>query len=284
MNLNLINEIFAPTSSWVLDSLLAVGIFIFGACIGSFLNCVIYRLEEEKSLKGRSFCPHCKHMLAWHDLFPVFSFLFLGGKCRYCKAKISVQYPLVEISTGLIFLLIFNFKFFPIASLSRILDGSAVGTILNLFFLFYIASTLIIIFIYDLKHYLIPEVVLLPAVAITFIYQLLNFKLQILPYLLATFIAGGIFYLMYWLSKEKAMGFGDVELVVLMGFLLSWPNLILALFLAFFFGAIIGLALMIFEGKKLKSLIPFGPFLIAGTFIAMFFGNYIIQWYLNLVI
>src|ERR1035437_8529029 len=95
----------------ILNILIDIFVFVLGVCIGSFLNCAIYRLEEEKSLKGRSFCPHCKHVLSWLDLFPIFSFIFLVGKCRYCRKKISIQYPLVELATGLTFLLIYNLKF-----------------------------------------------------------------------------------------------------------------------------------------------------------------------------
>jgi prepilin signal peptidase PulO-like enzyme (type II secretory pathway) len=261
-------------------------VFIFGVCIGSFLNCVIYRLEQEKSLNGRSFCPHCKHTLSWLDLFPVFSYLFLRGKCRYCHKKISIQYPLVELATGLVFLLIFNFKF-------EILNQFEISQFLNLAFLFYIAASLIIIFIYDLKHYLIPDKVLVPAVAIAVVYQLfsnlvnsnwiltLNFKFQILNYLFAVLIAAGFFFALWLVSRGKWMGFGDVKLAVLMGLLLGLPNVLAALFLAFFFGAIIGIILMVFKKKGLKSEIPFGPFLIIGTFFALLFGSQIISWYLN---
>ncbi|MCX6718695.1 MAG: prepilin peptidase [Candidatus Staskawiczbacteria bacterium] len=248
-------------------------VFLFGVCIGSFLNCLIYRLEEEKSLKGRSFCPHCKHTLFWYDLFPVLSFLFLRGKCRYCKAKISLQYPLVELAAGIIFLLISNFEF-------RISNQIEIFQFLNLAFLFYIASSLIVIFVYDLKHYLIPDKVLFPAIVISLIYNLTNWQ-NILNVFIALIIAAGFFLFIFLISKGRWMGFGDVKLAVLMGLLLGFPNILTALFLAFFFGAIIGIILMVFEKKGLKSEIPFGPFLIAGTFLALLYGSQIIQWYLN---
>jgi len=240
--------------------------------------------------------------LSWQDLFPVFSFLFLKGKCRYCKKSISWQYPIVELTAGLLFLLIFNFQFFPIASLSRILDGYAVGTIfqfLNLIFLFYITSALIIIFIYDFKHYLIPDKALFPAIAIAFFYRLFEifnfghrdlfgiwslgfgFFAPLLTYFFAILISSGLFLLIFLISKGRAMGFGDVKLAVLMGLLLGFPNVLVALFLAFLFGAIIGVILMVLEKKSLKSEIPFGPFLITGTFMALFWGQQIINWYLH---
>ena len=168
-------------------------VFIFGLCIGSFLNCVIYRMEEGKSLKGRSFCPHCKHNLSWLDLFPVFSWLFLGGKCRYCKKKISWQYPIVELATGILFVLIFSvipgflpagqagtrnpgfaFGFPPPVGGFAGMTWGGVGMTVSLLFLFYVASSLVVIFVYDFKHYLIPDKVLFPAIIITFLYRLIG--------------------------------------------------------------------------------------------------------------
>jgi len=253
-----------------------VGIFLFGVCIGSFLNCVIYRLEQNKKITGRSFCPHCKHKLSWLDLFPVFSFLLLGGKCRYCKKKISVQYPLVEISTGVLFVVIFW-------SLGlNWLIGMGIFGFAKLAFLFYIVSALIVILVYDLKHYEIPDKVLFPAIGITIVFQAITNSSQILNYLLAIFIGAGFFFTIFLISKGKWMGFGDVKLAILMGLLLGYPNILSALFVAFFLGAIIGVILMLFKKKGLKSEIPFGPFLVLGTLLAHFFGNSLIQWYLNL--
>ena len=284
---------------------------LVGVCVGSFLNCVVYRLESGKSLKGRSFCPHCKHTLVWTDLFPVFSFLFLGGKCRYCKKKISWQYPLVELATGVIFLLIFLVSLRTSPQASVAIQGMCakpldcfVAPLLAMTFLFYVTSALIIVFIYDLKHYIIPDKVLFPAIGIVAVYRIFenlvilnwalnsNFKFQIsnftslFGYLLAAVIASGFFLAIFLVTRGRGMGFGDVKLAVLMGLLLGLPNVLAALFLAFFFGAIIGVILMIFgkksAGWRMKSEIPFGPFLIAGTFIAMLWGEQLIGWYLRL--
>jgi len=275
MILEFLTYFFVPTSSRILNGIFAVGIFLLGVCVGSFLNCVIYRLEQKKKITGRSFCPSCKHSLSWHDLVPVFSFLFLQGKCRYCRAKISPQYPAVELVTGVIFLLILNFKF-------QILNQFQIFNYINLLFWFYIASVLIIIFVYDLKHYIIPDKVLFPAIAITFLYQIFTKFDLIVNFLIAAVIASGFFLTIFLISKGRWMGFGDVKLAVLMGFLLGVPNVMAALFLAFFFGAIISLILLVFHKKKLKSEIPFGPFLILGTFLAMLWGQQIILWYFNI--
>ena len=200
-------------------------VFLLGICVGSFLNCVIYRLEQKKKLSGRSFCPRCRHILAWKDLVPVFSFVFLAGKCRYCGRKILAQYPIIELATALIFVLIFNFLIF------NFVNNSLIFKFLNAGFLFYIASALIVIFAYDLKRYLIPDKVLLPAIGIALAYRLFYFS-GFFNFLGAAIIAGGII-------------------------------------------------LMILKKKGLKSEIPFGPFLVLGTFLALFWGNYIANWYLN---
>ena len=246
-------------------------IFLFGLIVGSFLNCVIYRLETGGSfLKGRSFCPHCKHKLALQDLIPVFSFLFLRGKCRYCGQKISPQYPLVEIATATLFLLMAEAK--PLS--------------IETGFLMVISCFLIVIFVYDLKHYIIPDKVIYPAIAIALIFnfqfliskQFLIFNSQIL----SAFGAAAFFAAIVLVSRGKWMGIGDIKLAFLMGLILGWPNIFVALSLSFFIGAIIGIGLIIFGRKKMKSEVPLGPFLITGTFLVMFFGNEIMSWYLNL--
>ncbi len=262
-----------------INFLIGIFVFVFGLCIGSFLNCVVYRLEKKEKLAGRSYCPQCKNTLSWRDLFPVFSFLCLWGKCKYCKTKISWQYPIVEVATGVMFLLIFNFS---------AQGGLASGwNFLNLAFLFYVAAVLIVIFVYDFKYYIIPDKVLFPAIAITFAYRLFegllisNFTL-VGTYLLAILIGSGFFLFIFLISKGRWMGFGDVKLAILMGLLLGFPNILVALFLAFFLGAVIGTIMMIFKEKNLRSELPFAPFLITGTFVALLWGARLVEWYVNL--
>ena len=253
-----------------MNIILSIAIFIFGLAVGSFLNCVIYRLEQKKSfLKGRSYCPSCKHVLAWHDLIPVISFFILRGKCRYCGKKISWQYPAVEIATALLFLLIFNFQF----------------SIFNICFLFFVSCFLIIIFVYDLKHYIIPDSVIYPAIIITFLYNLiLNPSFLVQNSILAGIGASLFFLLIYLISRGKWLGFGDVKLALFMGLFLGFPAIISALFFSFLIGAIIGIILILLKRKGLKSEVPFGPFLIIGTYIALFWGERIINWYFRLII
>ena len=249
----------------LLNSFLYSIIFLFGLIVGSFLNCVIYRLEIGKSfLGGHSFCPYCKHELTWHDLIPVFSFLMLKGKCRYCQKPISIQYPLVELSTALLFVLIFNSQ-----------------NLFNTSYLLLTTCFLIVIFVYDLKHYIIPDKVIFPAILTSFLFLLTTNSL--LPNtILSAFGASFFFLLIYLISQGQWMGFGDVKLSFLMGLHLGFPNILVALFSAFFTGAIIGLILIVQNKKTLKSMVPFGPFLVFGTFLAMLYGEPIINWYYNL--
>ncbi len=231
--------------------------FVFGLAVGSFLNSVIFRLEKQESvIKRRSYCPYCKQTLAWFELIPLMSFILQKGKCRKCHKKISWQYPLVELMTGALF--------------------AFIG--FNVFWLF--IAFLIVIFVYDLKHYIIPNEVIYPAIIIAFLYRLF----EDLNYLIAAIVVSAFFLAIIFISKGKWMGRGDVKLVIFMGLILGWPNIIVALFLAFLIGALVSIILISFKKKTLKSQIPFGPFLSGATVIAMFWGNALIGWYLNLFI
>jgi prepilin signal peptidase PulO-like enzyme (type II secretory pathway) len=241
----------------MIEFFLYLVIFIFGLIIGSFLNCVIYRLEvEESPFKGKSYCPKCRQILKWYDLIPVLSFIILRSRCRYCKQKISWQYPWLEISTGIIFVLIFNPQNFLFS-----------------IFYFLIFSFLIIIFVYDLKHYIIPDKIIYPAIIIAGIF---NFQLFSI---LSAILAALFFGLLVLITQGKGMGIGDIKLAFLMGLILGWPNILIALFLAFFLGAIIGIGLIVLNKKTLKSEVPFAPFLIISIFVALFWGEKIINWY-----
>jgi leader peptidase (prepilin peptidase)/N-methyltransferase len=261
-------------------------IFIFGLAVGSFLNCVIYRIEKEKSfLRGRSYCPNCKHQLAWRDLIPLLSFIALKGKCRYCKERISLQYPLVELVAGILFVLVLNYELGI-----RNYGLFNFENILNSLFLLLTSCFLIIIFVYDLKHYIIPDEVIYPAIGAAFLYQLFriwdfghwdlfglwSLGFGILPPL---FLLAIILF-----SRGQWMGLGDFKLAIFMGLFLGFPNILIALFLAFFIGAIIGVGLILVRKKTLKSEVPFGPFLVIGTFMALFFGQMITDWYLHFLL
>lgn len=251
-------------------------IFIFGLMIGSFLNCVIWRLYKEESfLIGKSYCPHCHHSLGFWDLFPVLSFVFLKGKCRYCHKNISFQYPLVELATAIIFSLIY--LHLGIISLSFI-------------FWLIIISFLIIIFVFDLKYFIIPDEVIYPAIFLSIIWLLYSFFIgtttnhEIILTIISALGASLFFFLIWFFSKGMAMGFGDVKLALLVGLLLGFPNTIVGLFLGFLLGAIIGSIMVFLKQKGFSSEVPFAPFIIAGAIISFFFGNSIVNWYLSLMV
>jgi leader peptidase (prepilin peptidase)/N-methyltransferase len=272
-------------------------IFIFGLIIGSFLNVVICRLKtKEEIFLSRSRCPHCQKNLKWFDLIPILSFLSTFGKCRYCGKKISWQYPLVEIITGGLFILIFNFQF-SIFNEITIFNFQT----LNFSLLLFIVCSLIIIFVYDLKHYIIPDKIVFPAIIAAFFYKLFemfgNWNLrfiwdlgfgiwdfQILLYaIFSAIVASSFFFAIILISKGEWMGFGDVKLAFLMGLILGWPDILFALFLAFVLGAAIGLILIGLKIKSIKSQIPFGPFLAAATIIMTLWGEIIKRIYFSLI-
>ena len=256
-------------------------VFLFGLAVGSFLNAFIYRMKQGKSvLRGRSYCPHCKHALAWYDLVPLLSFVLLQGRCRHCKAKISLQYPLVEFATGVLFVLVFSLIVENLISLSF-------PQILELLYLWTIVSLLVVVFVYDLKHFLIPDKVLYPAILVVGIWYLVSSTVgwipvyQILNTIYSAVGAAGFFLAIHLLSKGRAMGFGDVKLAFFMGLFLSWPNIFVAMSLAFAAGTIVGLALISLKKKTMRSEVPFGPFLLFGTLVAFFWGETLMDWYLS---
>ncbi|MBZ9578329.1 prepilin peptidase [Patescibacteria group bacterium] len=263
-----------------LVSFFSLFIFLFGLAVGSFLNSIIHRLHTGESfLFTHSYCPHCKHKLSWQDLIPILSFLILKGKCRYCKKKVSLQYPLVESATGILFILTTHYTLLTISYES----------LLFTVYCLLLSCFLIIIFVYDLKHYIIPDKIIYPAIGIAFIYNILysyfiiHNSYFLVNSLLAAFTGGLSFLFIFLLSGGKWMGFGDVKLVFFMGLFLSFPDILVALFLAFLVGAIIGIGLISAGKKTLKSEVPFGPFLVTGAFIAFCFGNQIVNWYLKIL-
>jgi prepilin signal peptidase PulO-like enzyme (type II secretory pathway) len=255
--------------------------FILGLIIGSFLNVVVYRLQiAESFLAERSHCPKCKKMIRWYDNIPVISFVLLGFRCRDCGEKISWQYPLMEIFTGLMFVLVGHYFF--------VLEN--VETWTTTIYHLGIVSFLLVIFLYDFLYMEIPSVVLWPAVGFAAAFNLFFdwSKIEVVGNILQSQVYSGVlaalaaflfFFLMVAISKEKWMGLGDAQLAILMGIVLGWPQIILALMLAFSIGAIIGVLLVFLKRKKMGSQVPFAPFLIIGTFITLFFYNEIINWY-----
>ncbi|MCX6724807.1 MAG: prepilin peptidase [Candidatus Shapirobacteria bacterium] len=246
--------------------------FLFGLAAGSFVSCFVYRINKENNLKGflkgRSYCPKCKKQLLWFDNIPLLSFLLLKGKCRFCHSPIGWNYPLVELATGLLSLIIYRFAItnqisnfqFPIS---------------NLIYNLLIAYALVAIFISDLQYRTIPDQITYPAMFVTFIWLIIYGQWSMI---LAGLVAAGFFFLLVLLTRFKGMGLGDVKLAGLMGLFLGFPGIITALYLAFLTGATVGVILILIGKKKLKSEIPFGPFLVLATFITWFLGEKI--WHL----
>lgn len=266
-----------------------ISIFAVGVIIGSFLNCIIWRAyANESAARGRSYCPKCRHQLSWKDLVPLFSFLILRGRCRYCQKPISCQYPLVEAATGVVFVaaawVFYPFIFRGIFSVFPLIELAAYWAIL---------SSLIVIFVADLKWYFIPDGAIIAGFAAAAILRGAQFfesarifheydaSIIVNPFLSAI-VAASFFLAIFLVSRGTWIGFGDVKYALLMGLALGFPDVILGLFLAFFFGAILGLSLVAGQKKKMSSQIPFGPFLVGGTAVALFFSAPIISWYLSL--
>ena len=270
-------------------------LFLLGLCVGSFLNVIIERLPQGKDIVGgRSRCPSCGNVLAGRDLVPLLSFAFLKGRCRYCGKKISRQYPLVELATALLFA-------------SSIHDSR--------FTIYVLLSTvfLVPIFVIDLKHGIIPDKLVFPAVLLTIIYQLSTIGYRIFnlyqnlkndvgglgPYLLQTAffknhawlelrpllltLLGSVvlyfaFCILHFAFRGRAMGGGDVKLAFLVGLIAGWPNMIVAVVASFVTGAVVSVILMLIGKRRFGETVPFGPFLVVGTYTALFWGDRILGW------
>jgi prepilin signal peptidase PulO-like enzyme (type II secretory pathway) len=253
--------------------------FLFGSAIGSFLGVVVERLPRGKDFfRGRSHCDNCKKSLGVLDLVPVFSFIFLKGRCRYCHKRLSYFYPIIEFVTGILFVLV---------SLHTgiLYHVFSILYVLEIIYYLFIVSTLVVLFFIDLKYGILPFSIIFPAVLISFIYKILNTKHLIQNDLLSAVGAFAFFLFLFGITRGRGMGFGDVVYVFFMGLLLGFPKIILGLYIAFISGAVISIILIGVKKKKLKgSTVPFGPFLVAGTLIAMFWGDKLIGLIFNFLL
>ena len=256
---------------------MVVFVFILGLLVGSFLNVVIYRLHRGESYwKGFSRCLFCGHRLYAQDLVPLFSYIFLKGRCRYCRQPFSAQYFWIELATGLIFSLIF-WHLFPGGDIDLV-AGKALGSI---FLWWVLAAFLIVIFVYDWRYYLILDKVIWPAALVAIIAGILgNYSLADL--LVGAVVGGGFFLLQFVLSRGRWIGGGDIRLGVLMGLILGWPQILTALFLAYVSGSLLAVILLIAGRKGWQDKIPFGTFLSLATVVVMLYGQEIWNGYLNL--
>ncbi len=243
-----------------------------GLAVGSFLNVCIYRIPEGKSIFfPGSRCPHCGKKIKFYDNIPVLSFILLRGKCRFCEARISIQYPLVELLTAFLFLASYQWRGLSLGFLSSVILG----------------CLLIIVFFVDLRHRIIPDVITVPGILIGLFLALFSPQVKILDSLLGLLIGGGAFYLLAILGellfKKESLGGGDIKLAAMLGAFLGWQKLLLIFFLSALLGSIVGI-LAIYLSSRIKEhrTIPFGPFLALASIAALFWGEGLIRIYLRI--
>jgi leader peptidase (prepilin peptidase) / N-methyltransferase len=255
-------------------------VFILGLCFGSFLNVIVYRLPHKISLANPpSACPACHSRLGAMELIPLIGYLILRGRCRHCNVRISPRYPLVELATGLLFLMIFSRFSFTI-------DAYLYLTLLYLLF----AVTLI-----DLEHRIVPNTLVAAGLAVGVLFYIpaaaaLLFNLPawlivdrpVTDALLGFAVGGGIMLIIFLVSRG-GMGAGDLKLMALIGFYVGLQGTALVLLLGFIFGAVVGLTFMALGRLTRKDALPFAPYLAAATFIEVFWGEQIWSWYINLL-
>jgi prepilin signal peptidase PulO-like enzyme (type II secretory pathway) len=280
-------------------------LIVVGLCFGSFVNALVWRVHEQAELKegptqkpgkktaakatdvkladlsiskGRSMCPNCHHTLSALDLLPVLSWLTLRGKCRYCHKPISMQYPLVELLTAVLFVV--SYLAWPVN-----FDGSGLKIAAFIVWLPLLVGFMALI-IYDLRWMLLPDRIVFPLGAIAAVFAALVIADSVHPLraflnlLGAILVGGGLFWLIYQFSKGKWIGGGDVKLGWLLGLAVGTPGkAALFIFGAAILGTVASLPLLASKRLKSDSVIPFGPFLIIAAIIAQLFGAVIIAWY-----
>ncbi|MDF9409770.1 prepilin peptidase [Pelotomaculum isophthalicicum JI] len=231
-------------------------VFSTGAAIGSFLNVCIYRMPAGESVAyPPSHCPACRSYLRFFDLIPILSYLFLKGKCRYCGSRIAWQYPAVEFVTGVLFVL------------ALVKYGITMSALRSIVLFSVIVPALVI----DLRHKIIPD-------KLNFAGFILGIPLaleskEVLFSCVIGFLAGGGLLLLIAMASRGGMGGGDIKLAAVLGLLLGWKLLLVALFLAFVAGSIVGLAMLLLKMVRLKEPIPFGPYLALGAMFAALAGD-----------
>jgi len=249
---------------------LGIFAFIFGACIGSFLNVCIYRIPEGKSIvHPPSACPQCGYRIRFYDNIPIVSYILLRGRCRRCKVHIPVRYPLVELVTGIAALAVF-LKYGPTLAA-------------GIYFLF-IAVLLVITFI-DIDHQIIPDILSVTGIPLFF---LLGFLVPFITWkdaLIGILAGGGLLYAVAFgyqlLTGRDGMGGGDIKLLAMIGAMIGWQGILFTVFVSSLSGTIVGLLLALPSGRSMKSRLPFGPFLAAGAIAYLFCGPALIRWYIG---
>ena len=245
-------------------------IFILGLIVGSFSNVCVYRIPRNESIVyPASHCPKCHTTIKPIDNIPLLSYILLKGRCRNCKSKISIRYPVVEFLTGFIYLQIY------------LVYGLSIQTLIYVI----LASSLIIISFIDLKEQIVPDVISLPGIVLGFIISFFVPYISFINSGLGILVGGGIILIIGLagsvIFKKEAMGGGDVKLAAMIGAFLGWRYIIISLFLGFFLGAIVGIVLILSKIKSREDVVAFGPFIVLGSLITLLCGEKILSWYLG---
>jgi leader peptidase (prepilin peptidase)/N-methyltransferase len=245
-------------------------IFVLGLIVGSFSNVCIYRIPRNESvIYPASHCPKCRSNISPKDNIPLLSYILLKGRCRNCKSKISIQYPVVEFLTGFIYLIIY------------LIYGLSIQTLIYII----LSSALIIIAFIDLNEQIVPDVISLPGIVIGFILSFFVPYISFVNSALGVVVGGGIISVIGLagsvIFKKEAMGGGDIKLAAMIGAFLGWRYTIISLFFGFFLGALTGIILIMTKIKKREDAIPFGPFIALGSIITLLWGEKILSWYIG---
>ena len=266
-----------------MNFIIALFIFIVGTCCGSFLSVIIHRVRKKQKgiFFGRSNCVHCKKKLAAKDLIPLLSYILLKGRCRYCHKTLGPYYFFLEFITGLIFLLIyFKFSFLIEKNSLLLIDWK---TLYETFLYFIYSLFFVGIFFYDLQYMEIPNLFLFPLIFVSLAGSLILGSPGLISIIIALGIALIFFGGQILLSRGQWLGEGDLYIAIAMAFIFGWQMLLVAITLMYIIGAIISIILLATKNAKSKSKIPFGPFMIMASFVTIFTGQEILNWYLKLI-
>jgi prepilin signal peptidase PulO-like enzyme (type II secretory pathway) len=260
---------------------LTIFLGVLGAAMGSFIDAFTWRLHTKRNfVSDRSECEHCHHKLSVLDLIPILSWVMLDGRCRYCRKPISPLVPLVELAMAALF--VASFLYWPF--------GFSLWQEIALFGFWLLYLVLLgVLFVYDLRWMLLPDVLVYPLITLGFIDAALRISLQpgatLSDYashvVLGVLAMSGVYWLLYTVSKGRWVGFGDVKLAIFMGLVLGWQKTLLVLMLANVIGLLIVLPGLLTKRLTPKSHVPFGPFMIVAFIIVGLFGDLIIQWYMQ---
>lgn len=261
---------------------MAIFVGLVGLIFGSFLTALTWRTPREISIaKGRSVCPKCNSIISWYDNIPLLSYLLLGGKCRKCKNKISLRYPLIEFTT--MFLFVGTYVFMTKLNLPHS-PFSVWQEYLRSFsylFVLFIALVGIAISVVDLEHKIIPDEYVYWTLGLTMVIYIIFISQGFYMRLIMGLLPALVLLLINLITRGRGMGLGDVKLAILLGFLLGWPYTLVWFFGAFLTGAIVGITLILVGKAKFGKEIPFGPFLVFSFYITFFFGDVFIKWLLK---